>query len=78
LHNNISDQGAILLSRNKSLKLLELRNNLIGKKGATALAHSSIHVIDLKGNKFEQEHLVSVAENSSSRNIKTDEVIILV
>lgn len=78
LNNSISDEGAVLLSKNITLKLLELRNNLIGKKGATALAHSSIHMIDLQGNKFSYKHLASLNHDAFKNKIqRPDDVIIL-
>ena len=67
-----------LLSKNKTLKLLELRNNFVGKQGALALTHSSIHLIDLQGNKYSSMRLVAMTHKSFRNKIQgPDEVIIL-
>ena len=76
LNNRIGDDGALLLAKNKTLKMLELRNNIIGKKGAIALAHSSIHMLDLQGNQFNGPHLIAMAQNNVSKR-SNNEVIIL-
>lgn len=66
LNNSIGDAGAMLLAKNKTLKMLELRNNLITVKGARALAHSSIHMLDLQGNKFNAAHLAALNKHAGS------------
>jgi Ran GTPase-activating protein (RanGAP) involved in mRNA processing and transport len=66
LNNHIGDEGAILLAKSKTLKMLELRNNDIGKKGVTALASSSIHMLDLQGNKYKSVGLIAIAQNNTS------------
>lgn len=76
LNNQIGDEGAFMLAKNKTLKMLELRNNIIGQKGAIALAHSSIHMLDLQGNKFNGPHVVEMAQNTRL-NRANNEVIIL-
>lgn len=80
LNNKVSDDGAIMLAKNKTLKLLELRNNLIDQQGVKALAQSSIHMIDLQGNKVDHVHLLAMNKHSfSSKKIqRPNEVIILV
>lgn len=65
LNNFIGDAGAILLAKNKTLKVLELRNNLISVKGAKALARSSIHMLDMQGNKFNAAHLAALDKRAA-------------
>ncbi|MEO8401664.1 MAG: hypothetical protein ABI597_07700 [Gammaproteobacteria bacterium] len=78
INNHIGDRGAILLSKHKTLKLLELRNNHIGVKGATALARSSIHMLDLEGNKLDFIALAKRNVPSSNKVHRSDnETIIL-
>lgn len=73
INNQIGDAGAILLSKNKTLKVLELRNNKINSKGAKALARSNIHMLDLQGNHYNMARATTVAESGKSQ----DEIIIL-
>jgi len=66
LNNRIADSGAAMIAKNKTLKMVELRNNMIGSSGILALTHSSIHMIDLQGN-LTAPHIMDVAENKKSK-----------
>jgi hypothetical protein len=69
LNNHIGDDGAFLLAKIKTLKMVELRNNLITLPGATALAHSSIHMLDLQGNKFNSLHRLALKGRGNNEAI---------
>jgi hypothetical protein len=66
-YNFIEDEGALALAKNKTMEMLRVRFNRIGKTGIDALKNSSIGYVYTDGNVPDEDMSKNIKMHSSHR-----------
>ena len=64
-YNFITNSGAIALSKNTALRLLDLSGNDIFDEGAVAFINTSLNVLNLYGNPISKDYIAELKKHSS-------------
>lgn len=78
-NNQIGDEGAIALGTIKNLRVLNMRSNHVGPKGAAGLAKGAIHTVELSYNRLTDQGAERLAKSETicilkvrANNIRVD------